>query len=209
MTISTYFWASITGISTVGDFSQTNDCPARLEMFGGCHVRVSFVPKSAGLRTGVLIIAGAGGIATVSLRGTGVTSATATPTATPTPTSTATPTPPPTATPTPIPTATPTPTPTATPTATPTPSPTQTPCITALTGTVVTGTLPVYGDPLPVPNVAVYVPSAPLSAITDGPACGCTALSGSPVATTTTDSRATLRCRTFRRQRSAAAACLW
>jgi hypothetical protein len=59
-------------------------------------------------------------------------------------------------------------------------------CPTTLTGTVVTGTLPQFGVPLPIPNVTVYIPSAPLDAIGDGVWCGCTKVSGSPVAVTTT-----------------------
>ena len=62
MTVSTYFWASISGISISGDFAQNNDCPARLPMFGSCRIFVTFKPLNAGPHTGQLRIevAGAG-----------------------------------------------------------------------------------------------------------------------------------------------------
>ena len=60
--------------------------------------------------------------------------------------------------------------------------------LTTITGTVVAGTLPVYGSPDPVPNVLVYVPNAPLSPFGAGVSCSqCGAeVSGSPLVQTTT-----------------------
>jgi hypothetical protein len=59
---------------------------------------------------------------------------------------------------------------------------------TTVTGTVVAGTLPQYGNPDPVPNVLVYVPNAPLQPFAPGVQCStCGAeVSGSPLIQTTT-----------------------
>ena len=73
VTVSTYFWASISGVSVSGDFAQNNDCPARLPMFGSCRIFVTFKPLSAGPHTGQLTIGtGAGAPTLVPLSGTGV-----------------------------------------------------------------------------------------------------------------------------------------
>jgi hypothetical protein len=60
--------------------------------------------------------------------------------------------------------------------------------VTTITGRVVAGTLPTYGTPDPVPNVLVYVPSAPLQTFKPGVQCStCGAeVSGSPLVETTT-----------------------
>ena len=60
--------------------------------------------------------------------------------------------------------------------------------LTTLTGRVIAGTLPTYGNPDPVPNVLVYVPNSPLSAFKPGVQCSqCGAdVSGSPLASATT-----------------------
>jgi hypothetical protein len=59
---------------------------------------------------------------------------------------------------------------------------------TTITGRVVAGTTPMYGTPDPVPNVFVYVPSAPLKPFAPGVSCNaCGAeISGNPLVTTTT-----------------------
>jgi hypothetical protein len=59
---------------------------------------------------------------------------------------------------------------------------------TTVTGTVVAGTLPMYGNPDPVPNVVVYVPNAPLQPFAPGVQCStCGAeVTGSPLVQTTT-----------------------
>lgn len=101
VTLRTYFWAPIGTISTTGDFSQTNNCPPKLPLYGRCRVLVTFSPRSVEPSIGLLTVAGPPTIS-VRLSGTG---ARAVPTATPTPTSS----------------------PTAEPTGTPTPSPTPTP----------------------------------------------------------------------------------
>ncbi len=74
VTVSTYFWASITAISVTGDFAQNNNCPARLPMFGSCRIFVTFKPLKAGPHTGQLTIAVAGADmpSVVALSGTGV-----------------------------------------------------------------------------------------------------------------------------------------
>jgi len=56
-----------------GDFSQTNDCPATLDLFQGCIVSVTFTPTSEGGRVGTLSIYdnAAGSPQTVSLSGVG------------------------------------------------------------------------------------------------------------------------------------------
>lgn len=60
--------------------------------------------------------------------------------------------------------------------------------LTTLTGKVVAGTLPMYGNPDPVPNVLVYVPNAQVQAFTPGVQCSqCGAdVSGDPLVQTTT-----------------------
>lgn len=84
VTFRPYFGGPIRKISVSVEFSQTNDCPAQLSMFGSCSILVTFKPLSAGWHTGVLRIEGAGFPTLVHLSGTGV--PTPTPTATPTPT---------------------------------------------------------------------------------------------------------------------------
>jgi hypothetical protein len=59
---------------------------------------------------------------------------------------------------------------------------------TTITGTVIAGTIAMFGTPDPVPNVLVYVPNAPLQPFTTGVQCSqCGAeVSGSPLVETTT-----------------------
>jgi len=47
---------NLTNISTVGDFSQTNNCGTGLSAGGCCNVNLAFKPTAAGIRTGVLNI---------------------------------------------------------------------------------------------------------------------------------------------------------
>ena len=65
---------SITGITTTGDFSQTNNCPATLAIGGSCTVNVVFTPTVAGARTGTLSVidSAANSPQTAGLSGKGV-----------------------------------------------------------------------------------------------------------------------------------------
>ena len=65
---------TISNISTSGDFSQTNSCPASLAPGGTCTVNVVFTPTTTGARTGVLTFTDTapGSPHTVSLSGTGI-----------------------------------------------------------------------------------------------------------------------------------------
>ena len=64
--------APVTGISTTGDFSQTNTCGTSIAAGGSCTVSVKFAPTVAGTRTGNLTITASGITNTVPLSGTGV-----------------------------------------------------------------------------------------------------------------------------------------
>src|ERR1700722_12659208 len=68
---------SISGISTTGDYSQTNNCGTSLAVSASCVINVSFTPAAAGDRTGQLTIAdnAPGSPQSVSLDGTGAASA--------------------------------------------------------------------------------------------------------------------------------------
>ncbi|HEV3214768.1 MAG TPA: choice-of-anchor D domain-containing protein [Vicinamibacterales bacterium] len=63
---------AISGISTSGDFAQTNTCPGSLTTGESCSIALTFTPTAAGVRPGVLTIAdnAAGGPHTVTLAGT-------------------------------------------------------------------------------------------------------------------------------------------
>lgn len=65
---------------------------------------------------------------------------------------------------------------------------------TTITGRVVAGTLPQYGNADPVPNVLVYVPNSPIQPFTAGVQCGCPQATGDPLvyATTAVDGTFTL-----------------
>ncbi len=66
--------ATITGISTTGDFAQTNNCGSSLPNGQTCNVQVTFKPRAAGTRKGTLTINSNGffnGSVKVSLKGTG------------------------------------------------------------------------------------------------------------------------------------------
>lgn len=47
---------NITSVQVVGNFSQTNNCPASLSAGSGCSVNITFVPKSTGSLEGALSI---------------------------------------------------------------------------------------------------------------------------------------------------------
>jgi hypothetical protein len=68
---------SISGITTTGDYSQTNNCGTSLSVSASCLINVSFTPAAAGDRTGQLTIAdnAPGAPQVVSLDGTGTASA--------------------------------------------------------------------------------------------------------------------------------------
>ena len=63
----------VSGVSAVGDFSQTNNCPANLAPSGSCAINVTFTPVAGGNRTGSLIVSdnSLGGPGLVTLSGNG------------------------------------------------------------------------------------------------------------------------------------------
>jgi hypothetical protein len=67
---------TISGITSSGDFSQTNTCPTTLSAGADCTISVTFTPVAAGTRTGTLSISGDpdAGPQTVKLSGTGLVS---------------------------------------------------------------------------------------------------------------------------------------
>jgi hypothetical protein len=46
----------VASITTSGDYSETNDCPAKLTTGKSCTVSVTFSPTQTGTRTGTLSI---------------------------------------------------------------------------------------------------------------------------------------------------------
>jgi len=44
------------GISTAGDFAQTNNCPLSLAPGRPCTIKVTFTPTAIGARSGQLIV---------------------------------------------------------------------------------------------------------------------------------------------------------
>jgi hypothetical protein len=66
----------ISSITTIGDFSQTNNCPATLQPNQSCTINVTFSPTAIGARSGSIVVtSNSGGTAntqtTVGLSGTG------------------------------------------------------------------------------------------------------------------------------------------
>jgi hypothetical protein len=63
----------VSGVSAVGDFSQTNNCPANLASSASCAISVTFTPVTGGIRTGSLIVSdnSLGGPGLVTLSGNG------------------------------------------------------------------------------------------------------------------------------------------
>lgn len=64
---------NVTGISTSGDFAQTDNCGASLGAGANCGIKVTFTPTQSGARTGTLSVNdnATGSPQTVSLTGTG------------------------------------------------------------------------------------------------------------------------------------------
>jgi len=64
---------NISGISVVGDFSESNDCSLQVGAASSCQIAVVFTPSATGTRTGTLTIVdnAAGSPHTLSLTGTG------------------------------------------------------------------------------------------------------------------------------------------
>ncbi|MET0064883.1 MAG: autotransporter domain-containing protein [Candidatus Thiodiazotropha sp.] len=60
----------INGITTEGDFSQTNDCGTTLDAGASCDIQITFVPQSEGTQSGALVIDTSTGISRVTLSGT-------------------------------------------------------------------------------------------------------------------------------------------
>lgn len=63
--------ASVSSISTSGDFTQSNNCGSSIAANGSCTVTVTFAPTATGARTGTLTVNAGGVTNTVSLTGTG------------------------------------------------------------------------------------------------------------------------------------------
>ncbi|WNI17077.1 choice-of-anchor D domain-containing protein [Actinacidiphila sp. ITFR-21] len=65
--------ATVSGVSTSGDFSQTNTCGTSVAVNASCAVSVKFTPTASGTRTGSLTITGnaSNSPTTVALTGTG------------------------------------------------------------------------------------------------------------------------------------------
>jgi hypothetical protein len=63
--------ASVSSISTSGDFAETNNCGSSIAANGSCSVSVTFTPTATGSRTGVLTVVAGGVTDTVNLSGTG------------------------------------------------------------------------------------------------------------------------------------------
>ncbi|HZR49338.1 MAG TPA: discoidin domain-containing protein [Streptosporangiaceae bacterium] len=63
--------ASVSGISTSGDFAQTSNCGTSIAANGSCTVSVTFKPTAAGSRTGTLTVNAGGVTNAASLSGTG------------------------------------------------------------------------------------------------------------------------------------------
>jgi hypothetical protein len=62
--------AAVSGISTTGDFSQTNNCGSSLAAGASCTANVTFTPTVAGTRSGTLVVNAGGASQTVQLSGT-------------------------------------------------------------------------------------------------------------------------------------------
>ncbi|MFF7633013.1 choice-of-anchor D domain-containing protein [Kitasatospora sp. NPDC008050] len=63
--------ASVSSVSTSGDFAQSNTCGSSIAANGSCTVSVSFTPTATGTRSGSLTVDAGGVTNTVSLSGTG------------------------------------------------------------------------------------------------------------------------------------------
>jgi hypothetical protein len=66
---------TVSNISIVGDFLETDNCGNTIAANGACQISVTFDPSTSGTRTGTLTVSGdiAGGQEAVSLSGTGTT----------------------------------------------------------------------------------------------------------------------------------------
>jgi len=64
---------SISSISTVGDFAQTNNCPTSLAPGRSCTIKVTFTPSAVGVRSGQLVVTDNAGTSpqVTNLSGTG------------------------------------------------------------------------------------------------------------------------------------------
>jgi hypothetical protein len=76
VTLSNTSGASLTvsGIATSGDFSQSSSCGSTLAAGASCAINITFVPSTAGARTGTLTVSSnsSGGTVTTSLSGSSV-----------------------------------------------------------------------------------------------------------------------------------------
>jgi hypothetical protein len=63
--------ATVSSISTTGDFAQTNNCGTSIAAGGSCTANVTFSPTAAGAQSGTLAVNAGGVTDTVALSGTG------------------------------------------------------------------------------------------------------------------------------------------
>jgi hypothetical protein len=70
--------ASVSGVATSGDYTQTNTCGTSIAAGGSCTVSVTFHPSASGTRTGNLTVTSnaTNSPSTVALTGTGTTAST-------------------------------------------------------------------------------------------------------------------------------------
>ncbi|MET0091857.1 MAG: choice-of-anchor D domain-containing protein, partial [Candidatus Thiodiazotropha sp.] len=61
---------TINGITTEGDFAQTNNCGSSLDAGASCDIQVTFVPQTEGTQSGALVVDTSTGISRITLSGT-------------------------------------------------------------------------------------------------------------------------------------------
>lgn len=66
---------SVGSVSTTGSYSASTNCSSSLAVNGSCSINVTFAPTATGAQTGTLTIPTGRGNSTVSLTGTGISSA--------------------------------------------------------------------------------------------------------------------------------------
>jgi uncharacterized repeat protein (TIGR01451 family) len=71
ITLSGTGGASVTNISTSGDYTQTNNCTAPLSGSTSCTINVVFTPSAEGTRNGTVTITSSASPVTIALTGTG------------------------------------------------------------------------------------------------------------------------------------------
>ncbi|MET0050691.1 MAG: autotransporter domain-containing protein [Candidatus Thiodiazotropha sp.] len=61
---------TINGITTEGDFTQTNTCGSSLDAGASCDIQVTFAPQTEGTQSGALVVDTSSGISRITLSGT-------------------------------------------------------------------------------------------------------------------------------------------